>query len=406
MGLVVMALVTAACGGSDTASQESTAAPAADGEGVDGGEGGAEGEIVGSAGASDEAAAWAVPPELPKSPTGSLGFDRYVYVRDDDEQVIPVLVEGPARQVRCQDPDLPCSYADLAELAASGRPIPSELELTEAELAELVGQLEQTSATLADHPDPAAACAAGYEPVSAQNPNMGVHFVNVGLIADGFDPANPEMLLYGSEDGLGLTRTEIGDCGEDGSWTGPELEIVGSAFFIDISDEHPDGFAGPLDNWHVHYNSCAGAELDNMGSQAACDQFGGTYFDVQPNWMIHAYAAPEYDSQTGVFGMWNDSIWPIGGDAERPDLNADVRSEISDFTFGDVTAEVGDQIVFTNRDQMPHTVAEGRFAEPGDRFESDFLATDDSFALTFDEPGEYDYYCTLHPTMQGQVIVN
>lgn len=347
---------------------------------------------------------WGVPDDVPGTPTGSLGFDRFVYVRNDDDNVIPVLVEGPPDQVRCQDPDLPCSYQDLKAIAESGDEPPAELGMSAADLDELVSQLDETSAALESYSDPATACAAGYSPVSAQNPNMGVHFVNTGLLADGFDPANPEMLLYASEEGLGLTRDDLGDCDGD-SWAGVELGIVGSAFFIDLTDEHPEGFAGPLDNWHVHYNSCAGAELDNMGSEAACERFGGAYFDVQPNWMIHAYAAPDHDSQTGVFAMWNDSIWPIGGSADNADLAADVRAEIREFTFGDITAEVGDEIVFTNRDQMPHTVAEGRFVEPGTLFESDFLATDESFAVSFDEPGTYRYFCTLHPTMQGQITV-
>jgi plastocyanin len=29
----------------------------------------------------------------------------------------------------------------------------------------------------------------------------------------------------------------------------------------------------------------------------------------------------------------------------------------------------------------------------------------DSYTLTFDESGTYDYFCTLHPWMEGKVIV-
>jgi plastocyanin len=33
------------------------------------------------------------------------------------------------------------------------------------------------------------------------------------------------------------------------------------------------------------------------------------------------------------------------------------------------------------------------------------MDTDDSYSFTFTRPGEYAYFCSLHPHMTGKVIV-
>jgi plastocyanin len=38
-------------------------------------------------------------------------------------------------------------------------------------------------------------------------------------------------------------------------------------------------------------------------------------------------------------------------------------------------------------------------------FKSKVLDSDERFAFTFTKPGEYGYFCSLHPHMVGKVIV-
>jgi hypothetical protein len=87
------------------------------------------------------------------------------------------------------------------------------------------------------------------------------------------------------------------------------------------TDEHPAGFAGPLDNWHAHFNVCVGSDgvpiPEYHGSRDGCEAAGGTYTDPSP-WMVHVYAVPEFDSQSGVFAMHNESIWPVVDRTLRP----------------------------------------------------------------------------------------
>lgn len=74
-----------------------------------------------------------------------------------------------------------------------------------------------------------------------------------------------------------------------------------------------------------------------------------------------------------------------------------------------VTVPAGTTVRWTNLDGIAHTVTsgtvDGTAGSPDGRFDSGFLETGDTFTFTFEEAGEYDYYCLPHPWMQGRVIV-
>ena len=77
---------------------------------------------------------------------------------------------------------------------------------------------------------------------------------------------------------------------------------------------------------------------------------------------------------------------------------------IDDFAFGPATLTVphGTTVTWTNKDDDPHTVVS---ADASKLFKSPALDTDESFTFTFNEPGTFKYFCTIHPRMQGTVIV-
>jgi plastocyanin len=77
---------------------------------------------------------------------------------------------------------------------------------------------------------------------------------------------------------------------------------------------------------------------------------------------------------------------------------------IDNFTFSapTLTVPVGTEVVWTNRDDIPHTVTS---VDDPRLFRSPALDTDDHFAFTFTRAGTYRYFCSIHPTMQGTVIV-
>jgi len=67
----------------------------------------------------------------------------------------------------------------------------------------------------------------------------------------------------------------------------------------------------------------------------------------------------------------------------------------------------GTTVTWTNHDNTAHTVTEGNPSgySPPNGFDSGILAPGSVFSHTFATTGTVQYYCTLHPTMLGEVIV-
>ena len=72
----------------------------------------------------------------------------------------------------------------------------------------------------------------------------------------------------------------------------------------------------------------------------------------------------------------------------------------NDFVPKDLTVRPGTEIVWDFTGRAAHDVTDDRGA-----FESGTLGRDDEFVMTFDEPGTYYYYCSLHHAMQGTLVV-
>jgi amicyanin len=75
---------------------------------------------------------------------------------------------------------------------------------------------------------------------------------------------------------------------------------------------------------------------------------------------------------------------------------------IDNFTFSPptITVGVGSTVTWVNQDDIPHTVVSTDKA-----FKSHVMDTDEKFSFTFTRPGEYAYFCSLHPHMVGKVVV-
>jgi plastocyanin len=79
-----------------------------------------------------------------------------------------------------------------------------------------------------------------------------------------------------------------------------------------------------------------------------------------------------------------------------------VTVEIRDMKYASntLTIPVGTKVTWINKDQTPHTVT-----DRGRRFASAALDTGDSYSYTLTTPGEFTYFCTIHPFMIAKVIV-
>ena len=71
-----------------------------------------------------------------------------------------------------------------------------------------------------------------------------------------------------------------------------------------------------------------------------------------------------------------------------------------------VSISVGDTVTWSNDDTAAHTVTSGLPGAPDGIFDSSLFMADTEYSFTFDESGEYDYFCLVHPWMTGKVTVN
>ncbi len=79
------------------------------------------------------------------------------------------------------------------------------------------------------------------------------------------------------------------------------------------------------------------------------------------------------------------------------------------FEPAEITIQAGESVTWTNQDAMLHTVTSGN---PGDDvleaiFRSEEFGQGGTFTHTFEDPGEFLYYCELHPDIMrdAKVIV-
>ncbi len=85
-----------------------------------------------------------------------------------------------------------------------------------------------------------------------------------------------------------------------------------------------------------------------------------------------------------------------------PAQGGEVQVQIVDFRFepARITVAPGTTVVWTNVGPTAHTAT-----SKADVWDSGILQKGQTFRFTFRTPGTYDYWCTLHPNMLGQVVV-
>ncbi len=84
------------------------------------------------------------------------------------------------------------------------------------------------------------------------------------------------------------------------------------------------------------------------------------------------------------------------------DHGQSVLVEIKKHTYNpdSITVPVGTHVVWRNFDSVPHTAT-----STTGLFDSGVMEQNENFSYAFQDPGTYDYYCSIHPYMKARVIV-
>src|SRR5215203_3450820 len=81
-----------------------------------------------------------------------------------------------------------------------------------------------------------------------------------------------------------------------------------------------------------------------------------------------------------------------------------------DYDPDELTAKKGDEVTVVNQDTVPHTATSGTGAsDPNSAqlFDTSIINGGESATISLAqvEPGQYDYYCMVHPYMTGKITV-
>ena len=114
-------------------------------------------------------------------------------------------------------------------------------------------------------------------------------------------------------------------------------------------------------------------------------------------------------SALGTVGFWALGGCPVSN--EMPGTNEVLMQNIA-FVPKEITIRAGETVTWRNTDLVPHTATSGNPGEPdiGSVFrvpDEGLLGPGGTGTVTFSEPGEFIYFCEVHPGMMrdAKVIV-
>lgn len=90
---------------------------------------------------------------------------------------------------------------------------------------------------------------------------------------------------------------------------------------------------------------------------------------------------------------------------EAAGSSATITAKSVQFRPNPNTIVTGTKVSFVNGDSFVHNVVSGKRGTPDGRFEKELVGIGISLDYTFTDAGTYDFYCSIHPDMNGQVIV-
>lgn len=112
----------------------------------------------------------------------------------------------------------------------------------------------------------------------------------------------------------------------------------------------------------------------------------------------------------------------VSEDPQVAERSAPAEVAVVNISFSPATLQIesGTEVVWTNQDEgVHHTATSGlpgdngvpgvskpKPPKPNGVFDGDLPDVSSQFTFAFSKPGTYAYFCRVHPSMTGEVIVN
>ncbi len=107
-------------------------------------------------------------------------------------------------------------------------------------------------------------------------------------------------------------------------------------------------------------------------------------------------------SSTNSMNMDNSNNSSSNSSSQTPAATNAVTIQNFAFSPANITVKAGTKVTWTNNDSVAHTVTEtdGKTGPA-----SSDVNPGETYSFTFSTPGTYQYYCSIHQSMLGTVVV-
>jgi plastocyanin len=157
------------------------------------------------------------------------------------------------------------------------------------------------------------------------------------------------------------------------------------------------GYGMPMPGWGAPaYGQPPGYGQRDYGQRRGYGQSG---YGMQP-YRQPGRAGQAYGQSAAPGGYGGATAAPTPSDNAAAESGDTVSVSGMQFQPATLKVEQGETVTWNFPDAVPHTVT----ARNGN-FSSVRMMSGGTFEHTFDEPGEYAYYCSVHPNMTGTIIV-
>jgi plastocyanin len=123
---------------------------------------------------------------------------------------------------------------------------------------------------------------------------------------------------------------------------------------------------------------------------------------IDHNFILNAIV----DSERFIFTIPLAVAIPTNDTSFLPDESS-ISIGSTSFFPSEIQVPIGSKVSWTNNDSTLHTVTEENpeRVTTQTKFDSDILYPDQTWNYTFNSTGTFNYHCTIHPFMEGTVIV-
>ena len=232
-----------------------------------------------------------------------------------------------------------------------------------------------------------------------------IHPEMVGTVTVvGDAPAQTEDVTVESPTTAETAATDDGADPVVATATGPvEASIVDLTFQPPIIEVETGGSVTWTNEDSLPHTVTARADDFNSGVM----QNGATFSQAFDEPGTFDYFCAIHPSRSGTVGVGEPAAVEAAvdevGDTSVDAVSAATAVAVVDVAFEpeDMRIPVGTTVDWTNEDPFAHTVTANDGA-----FDSGTIDAGQTFSQLFDEPGTFDYFCDIHPSMTGRVTVS